>query len=126
MRWILPLAALLLALTAGADSGPSWQPFVDTDVIEILTLDPGGDSRETKVWIVVLDDAGYVRTNDSRWLANIRRGSPVKLRIEEREWPVLAEETDDRDTVDRVGVMSFFRMTEPTVLRLRFDEPGPG
>ena len=125
-------ALLLLIAGLAAAEVPEWQSFAATEVIEILTLDEDGDPRETKIWIVVVDGAGYVRTNDSRWLANIRRGSPVKLRIDEREWPVRTGETDDQATYDRVEaafktkygvvqrVMSFFRMTEPTVLRLHF------
>ena len=99
-------------------------------MIEIVTRDEGGEPRETKVWIVVVDDAGWVRTNDSRWLANIRRGSPVAIRAKQVELPVRAEERSDPAEFDRVEaafqakygwlqrLMSAFRTTRPTVLRL--------
>jgi len=123
------LGAALLAITpAEPGVGP---PFVDTGTIEIATTDEDGESRETPIWIVVLDGEGYVRTNDSRWLANIRRGSDVEIRAEDTSLSVSAEEVDDEDTKARVEeafkekygtmqrIMSFFRMQEPTVLRLR-------
>jgi len=122
-------AACLLAGSASAQDAP-FSPFVDADIVEIVTIDPDGDTRETKIWIVVLDGAGYVRTNDSRWLANIRRDSPVALRYDDVELDVLASEVVDLVVQERVEaafkakygamqrIMSFFRISDPTCLRL--------
>jgi hypothetical protein len=107
-----------------------WSAFAETGTIEILTVDADGDLRETPVWIVVLDDTAYVRTNDSRWLANIRRGSTVTLRSGDVELAVQAEESEEPEEFDRVEeafktkygwmqrIMSTFRMSRPTLLRL--------
>ena len=123
---LLALALLVPALAAAAD----WAPFAETKTIEIRTSDEGGDARATKVWIVVVDGTGYVRTNDSRWLANIRRGSPIEIRAGETILAVGATEVEDEATRDKVEeafkakygamqkLMSFFRISEPTVLRL--------
>jgi hypothetical protein len=127
-----PIPALLaLALLAATPaSARDWAAFAETKTIEIETRDEDGDPRETKVWIVVVDGAGYVRTNDSRWLANIRRGSSIELRAGETTLAVGAVEVEDQATRDRVEeafkakygavqkIMSFFRIKEPTVLRL--------
>jgi hypothetical protein len=127
------LAGALLALALLAPAGAAaadWSTFGETKTIEILTQDEGGDARETKVWIVVVDGSGYVRTNDSRWLANIRRGSPVEIRAGETTLAVGATEVEDEAIRDQVEeafkakygamqkLMSFFRISEPTVLRL--------
>jgi len=78
------LVAALALVASGAGAGEfDWAPAREESVVEIVTTDEDGEPRETSVWIVVLDDAGYVRTNDSAWLANIRRGSPVRLRVRE-------------------------------------------
>ena len=107
-----------------------WTPFAEEDVVEILTVDSDGEPRETKLWVVVVGDAAYVRTNDSRWLANIRRDPEVRMRVRERDYPLRAEETADRGTTERVEetfkakygwmqrMMSALRVREPTVLRL--------
>jgi hypothetical protein len=129
-----PLAALLLGAWVGWVSPASgvdfWAPARDESVVEILTTDSDGDLRETPVWIVVLDDAGYVRTNDSTWLANIRRGSPVRLRVGTEENAVRVSEVSDAGLRARVEdafkqkygwmqrVMSALRTREPTVLLL--------
>ena len=124
-------AAVLLAVASAVRAAElDWQRFQDADVIEILTQDEGGAPRETSVWIVSFDGHGYVRTNDSRWLANIRRGSGVALRLGEQEFAVAAREPNDAAISTRVEegfkqkygfmqrVMSAFRFREPTVLEL--------
>ena len=137
IRW-----TIAIALTCGfsavsmATSDPTeWQPFAEQDVIQIITEDPDGDLRETKIWIVVLDGTGYIRTNNSRWLANIRRGSPISLRSEEWESRVTATEIDDDQVDEEVesafkskyglmqSVMSFFRISDPTLLELTLAGP---
>jgi hypothetical protein len=107
-----------------------WTPLREDTVVEILTSDADGSLRETPVWIVVLDSAAYVRTNDSKWLANIRRGTAVRLRMRDVESPMHVVEMNDAAVAARVEeafkakygftqrVMSLFRMSEPTVLRL--------
>jgi hypothetical protein len=130
---VKPMACVgfLLALAGAAHaSAIEWQRFQDTDVIQIVTHDEDGDLRETSVWIVAFDDHGYVRTNDSRWLANIRRGSGVALRLGEQEFAVSAREPNDAALTARVEeqfkqkygymqkVMSAFRFREPTLLEL--------
>ena len=130
------LAASLLAALAVAGAGPAraiavdWAAFQDERVIEILTVDPDGDPRETRVWVVVVDGAAWVRTNDSRWLANLRRDPAVRLRARDRDQAFFAEEVTDPAAKGRVEeafkakygflqrVMSALRMREPTVIRL--------
>jgi len=134
VRSLLPALAILFAATLAA-AETAWSPFEEASVVQIVTQDEGGSERDTPVWFVVVEGAGYVRTNDSRWLANIRRGSGVALRLDETERPVASEEVGDAAVTDAVEeafktkyglmqrMMSAFRMREPTVLRLR--EPGP-
>jgi hypothetical protein len=124
---------LLLMLAVAGTAQPAaldWQRFQEADTVEVVTHDEDGEQRETTIWIVAFDDHGYVRTNDSRWLANIRRGSGVALRLDEQEFAVSARETNDPALSARVEehfkqkygfmqrVMSTFRMTEPTQLEL--------
>ena len=125
--------ALVWAAPAFAES--DWSPFAEADVVHIVTQDEDGAERDTPVWFVVVGGDGFVRTNDSRWLANIRRGSPLTLRIDETARPVASEEVGDTAITAAVEeafkakygfvqrVMSAFRMREPTVLRLRAKAP---
>src|SRR5262245_18651019 len=66
------LLALLFAVSVRA-AEPDWKALADEDTIEIVTHDADGDVRETPVWVGVLDGVPYVRTTESRWLANIGR-----------------------------------------------------
>ncbi len=99
-------------------------------MIEVLTADEDGELRETPVWVVVVNGAAYVRTNNSRWLVNIRRGSATRLRVREVETAMTATVVSDASEKARVEmafkakyglvqrVMSALRFREPTVLRL--------
>jgi hypothetical protein len=121
--------ALLWATSATAQS--EWSPFAEASVVRIVTQDEDGAQRDTPVWFVVVEGDGFVRTNDSRWLANIRRGSGVVLRLDATERAVTSEEVTDGAVTGAVEeafktkyglmqrMMSAFRMREPTVLRLR-------
>jgi len=123
-------AAVFLAASLAVAEGFDWAPAREESVVEILTSDADGDLRETPVWIVVLDGSAYVRTNGSKWLANIRRGSPVRLRVHDVETAMHANEVKDAALAARVEeafktkygitqrVMSLLRTSEPTVLRL--------
>jgi len=129
-RWALCLllGALLAAPAAAFDA----RAVADRDVVVVVTRDADGARRDTRVWIVALDGRAYVRTGDSRWLANIRRGSPVALRVGDgpEEEAVRAREVDDPGLEARVEaafiakygflqrVMSLLRLSEPTVLEL--------
>jgi hypothetical protein len=129
-RALLALASLTLASHALGQQPFDWTPAREESVIEVLTADADGDLRETPVWIVVVEGAGFVRTNESKWLANIRRGSPVRLRVRNVESAMVASEVADAALRARVEaafkdkygmmqrVMSWFRMREPVVLRL--------
>jgi len=129
------LFALVLSAPAFGDREESglegWFGLAEArDVVRIVTQDEDGAERDTKVWFVVVKGDAFVRTNDSRWLANIRRGSRVALRADELELAVTAEEVSDPAVTRAVEeaykqkygfvqrVMSVFRMREPSVLRL--------
>ncbi len=127
MRWAAAMCWLLLASAASAFD---WAAYAAPDVVNVVTQDAGGAERDTPVWIVVVQDAGYLRTNDSRWLANIRSGSAVAVRSGEQTQSVTATEVSDpvvKASVEEAfkakygltqRIMSAFRMREPSVLLL--------
>ena len=43
----------------------------------IVTHDEDGGERVTKLWLVVVDGEGVIRTDDSRWFRNIQRDPNV-------------------------------------------------
>jgi len=124
--------ALLVATGAAraAEGHPDWQALRDVSVIEVITTDEDGDLRETPVWFVLVDGDPYLRTSDSRWLANILRGSPVPIVIEGLEYEVDAVPVDgdairaevDAASAEKYGfqesVIRFFRVRPPDVLRI--------
>jgi len=131
-RVAAPLLVLGFVLAAAAPRAGAfdWTPFAQEGTIRILTHDEDGEVRDTKVWTVVVDGAGYVRTSGSTWLENIQRNPEVQVRVRGYDYLMRAEEVKDAATRERVEeaykekyglaqrTMSLFRFREPTVLRL--------
>ena len=129
---LLPLAALLACATSTLVQGTDldWSAAADIAVIAIITTDDDGDVRETKVWFVLLDGVSYLRTNDSRWLENIRRDPNVKIVIDGTEYAQRADEVTGTQLVERVdaatrekygfqdSLIHFFRISDPEILKL--------
>ena len=132
--WVLTTTTALLCVATAANAlqpgFPDWHALADVDVIHVITHDEDGDTRETPVWLVVLDGQPYLRTDGSRWLANIERGSAVHVRVEGLEFRVGAERATGSDLVERVDaatlekygwqerVISLFTTGAPDLLRL--------
>ena len=129
--WMRFAVLLVAALGAGGRAESfDWAPFEKNDVIRILTHDDDGDLRDTKVWVVVVDGGGYVRTNASTWLENIERNPQVEVRVWGQNYLMRAEEVKDEALKEKIEeafkekygflqrTMSLFRFREPTVLRL--------
>lgn len=131
-RRIVGLTALALVSCVGAARADAdWTPVREDWQVRIVTQDEDGATRDLPIWAVVLEgDAVYVRTNQSRWLANLRRGSAVTLKVRDVEIPVTSSEVADAATKARVEeafktkygwmqrMMSALRTREPTVLKL--------
>lgn len=129
LRWLSPLFFAVL-LCAGGAAAFDQAPFEHGEVIRILTHDEDGDLRDTKVWVVVVDGAVYVRTNASTWLENIQRNPQVEVIVYYQNYLMRAETVTDEALKEKVEeafkekygllqrTMSLFRFREPTVLRL--------
>src|SRR5262245_31656593 len=96
------LAVALLAAPAFAVE-IDWPSLAAPEVVRIVTLDADGSVRDKKVWLALHDGAAWLRTGNSRWLANIRRDPRVKLRSGEQLFELAAQEVTDpaaREAVD--------------------------
>jgi hypothetical protein len=100
-RGVLFACAALVALSCASKAPPTadatidWQSVADVAVPEIVTRDPDGGERVTKLWIAVVDGVGVIRTGDSRWFRNIERDPNVVLRIGGYAHPLRAEIVDE-------------------------------
>lgn len=144
MRHASAALAFAAALSGCASTPPlpdatgavAWESVADEEVPEIVTRDPDGDLRETKLWIVVVDGSGFVRTTGTRWLANIERDPNVILRIGGAAHPLRAERVEDPALAARIEaafrakygfsdrLTGWFLPGDPTLLRL-VERPAP-
>jgi hypothetical protein len=98
--WILGAALLAAALLApGEARSIDWAVADAERVVQILTRNEDGTKRETKIWLVVVDGQGYIRTGGTRWYANLERDPDVVLRVAGAEHELRAERVTDADLV---------------------------
>jgi hypothetical protein len=80
-----------------------WAAVAEEGVPTIVTQDPDGDERVTKLWVVVVDGEGLIRTGDSRWFRNIERDPNVVFWIGGHAYPLRAELVTDESIKKRAG-----------------------
>jgi hypothetical protein len=128
--WLIGVASLLLAPIPATAADLDWSAVADADTIHVLTNDEDGDARATKIWLLVLDGQGYIRTSRrSTWGGNVERNPDIGLRIEDTDHLVRA--TFIVDAVERARIvagfevkygsnpiLNFFRGDDPRIMRL--------
>jgi hypothetical protein len=139
LRRVAPFAlvlSILGVLGSPAAGAVDWRRYADEKVIEVVTRNEDGSSRETKAWIVVVDGQGYIRTGSTRWGANALRNPDVTLIIGESQLPLRVEFVDDDEIRQKVAdsfrakygwadrLMSPFRGSHPKIMRLVPRESG--
>ena len=63
--------------------------------LHVVTVDPDGDERVTRIWIDALDGDPVLRTGDSRWWANLQRDPTIRIRLSGKDHVFHAEPVTD-------------------------------
>ena len=128
-RWAWVALGLLASGPAAAEA-PDWARLRDLDTVEVLTSDEDGASRETTVWLAVVDGAGYVRTGNTRWGDNVVRSAELALRAAGSSQPMRVEFVEDEALRQRVSdafrqkyglsdrALSWIRGSRPKIMHL--------
>jgi hypothetical protein len=122
--------SLLLAPAPAAAGDIDWAAVADVETVHVLTTDEDGDARVTKIWLVVLDGVGYIRTSRrATWGRNVERDPDIALRIGDTDYPVRATFIVDAAERARIvaafeekygsnPVLNFIRGGDPPIMRL--------
>ena len=73
--------------------------------VHIVTQDPDGDERVTRIWLAALAGVGVIRTGDSRWWRNLERDRNCRIRVSGTDTPVRVEfvaELEEKARIDDV------------------------
>ncbi len=98
---VVGVASLACASPNPASQPVSWDQLTDWSV-HVVTEDGDGDLRAARIWLVVHEGRGVIRTGSSVWAENIERGSAVSIRSGGVDFPVLA--TAIRDLAERRSI----------------------
>ena len=127
-RSLLPLLAIAAALLAAGPAlaaDPDWASVADEETVTVVTTDEDGDARETTIWVLVLDDVGYIRTSRSTtWGGNVERDPDIALRFGGADHPLRA--TFIEDEAERARIVAGFEAkygSNPILNWIRGDDP---
>ena len=104
-------ASIVLLVGLACASGPlpiasspiDWEAATERWSLHIVTVDPDGDERVTRIWLALVDGEGTVRTGDSRWWQNLKRDPNCRIRVLGSDYPLRAEfvaEYEDKARID--------------------------
>ena len=128
-RWVSISLALLCVHPSRAEE-PDWERLREVGTVEVVTTDEDGASRETTVWIAVVDGAAYVRTGSSTWGENVVRSSELELRAAGSSQPMRVEFIEDDAVRERVSqgfrdkygfsdrALAWIRGSRPKIMKL--------
>jgi len=66
----------------------NWQEADDRWSLHIVTVDPDGDERVTRIWLAIEGEVGTLRTGDSRWWQNLERAPDCRIRLGGTDYPM--------------------------------------
>ena len=106
--WMVLGLAVALAACAStppplADAPIDWAAVGAERVPVIVTMDPDGDERVTKLWLVIVDGEGIISTGNTRWFRNIERDPNVEFRVGDHAYPLRAELITDESLKQRAA-----------------------
>jgi hypothetical protein len=102
-RTLVGLAAVTLCITISLTaSAQDWKQLADVEEITVITTREDDRSKETTIWLAVLDEEGFIRTSDTNWGENVTRNSEVILRIDGKEYELRAVRIPRGEQFDQV------------------------
>ena len=128
--WLIAVASLLFATTSAFAADLDWAAVADLNTVHVVTTDEDGDVRVTKIWVMVLDGVGYIRTSRrTTWGDNVKRDPDIALRVEDIDYPLRATFIVDEAERARIvagfeekygsnPIMNFIRGDDPPIMRL--------
>src|SRR5258706_1820785 len=100
------ITALLVSAALGLAAGPAraaWSDYKDEQEIFAVVHGEDGKPREVKIWLVVLDDQGFIRTRNTSWRADLERDPKAALKIRGVEVAIRPVPVKDPALYDRVN-----------------------
>ena len=79
-----------------------WRAADDRWSLQIVTVDPDGDERATRIWLAIVDGEATLRTGDSRWWQNLERDPHCRIRLLGIDYPVRVEFVTEHEEKARI------------------------
>jgi hypothetical protein len=104
------VSSILLLLGLACASAPppiaeapiDWESLDEHWSLHIVTVDPDGDERVTRIWLALSDGLGVLRTGESRWWQNLQRDPACRIRLRGTDYPLRAEFVEEKEEKARI------------------------
>jgi len=103
MRFAFTALLLVVALAAAHPARAVWSDYKDEQEIFAIVHGEDGKPREIKIWLVVLDGHGFIRTRNTSWKPDLERDAKSALRIKGKEIPIRAIPVKDPELYNKVN-----------------------
>ena len=125
LRVLAPLVLAAVLAAPAQSAAPDRADVADEETVYVVTTDEDGEPRETKIWLLVLDDAGYIRTSRATtWGDNVERSPEIALRVDDTDYALRA--TFIEDEAERARIVAGFEEkygSNPILNWIRGDAP---
>lgn len=105
------MAVLLMTACSGTGTPArhpvDWSVIGHHQMILVVTSDPEGGPRTTRLWIVAVDESGYLRSSDTAWSRDLERDPEFSLIADAVSYPVSATRVP-YETREHARVMAGF------------------
>ena len=128
---------LILAVASAAGGGsaraaaPDWDAIADVGTVVISTANENGSTRQTTIWLIMVDGEAYIRTGRAtRWGGNLERDPDAVLRVGDIDYRVRASFVEDEALRARIvesfrekygwsdAMINVMRGSHPRIMRL--------
>ena len=91
------------AVAAAGPARAAWSDYKDEQEIFAVVHGEDGKAREVKIWIVVLDGHGFIRTRNTSWRADLERDPKAALKIKDKEIAIRPVPVKDPELYQKVN-----------------------
>jgi hypothetical protein len=93
-----------------AERAIDWNTTDESWSLHVVTIDPDGAERVTRIWLAAVETRGGIRTGNSRWWQNLQRDPHCWIRLDGFDYPVdveFANELDEKIQIDEAFTVKY-------------------
>ncbi len=100
--FVLAFCLSFPGFASAQSDGPEWASLAEVETVQVLTMNEDSRVRDTTVWLVVVDERGYIRTGGTAWGDNVVRDPEIEVSIEGTKYAFRVHFVEDDGLRQRI------------------------